>query len=199
MISRRRLLQTGLSLAALPAWAGAANNAASNAAGGAAGGVQNAAPNAPALKAATGPNWAPWTGPTLPLVLPDLAGREQKLSAWRGSVVIVSFWATWCEPCRDELPILSTMAKRHREEGLRLVAVNAGEAPAKISAFLKKTPINGTVLHDRNSAASKKWDAAALPANYLVDRGGTIRYWHLGELDWKSHEIGGVVTRMLRS
>lgn len=219
MISRRRLLQTGLTLAALPAWAGAANNAASNAAAGVgkgpANGAQNGSPNgtpsaaqnaaqnaaqtADALKAATGPNWAPWTGPTLPLVLPDLGGREQKLSAWRGSVVIVSFWATWCEPCRDELPVLSTMAKRHREEGLRLVAVNVGEAPAKISAFLKKTPINGTVLHDRNSAASKKWEAAALPANYLVDRAGTIRFWHLGELNWKSHEIGGVVTRMLRS
>lgn len=208
MISRRRLLQSGLSLAALPAWAFAANNAASNgttnastnatnsAAGNAANGAAN---NAAALKAATGPDWVAWTGPTPPLVLPDLGGREQKLSAWRGSVVIVSFWATWCEPCRDELPVLSTMAKRHREEGLRLIAVNVGEAPAKISAFLKKTPINGTVLHDRNSNASKKWDAAALPANYLVDRAGAIRYWHLGELDWKSHAVGGVVTRMLRS
>jgi thiol-disulfide isomerase/thioredoxin len=179
LISRRRLLQTGLSLAALPGWAHAANEA--------------------PLKTATGPDWAAWTGPTPPLVLPDLGGREQKLSAWRGSVVIVSFWATWCEPCRDEIPLLSTMAKRHREEGLRLVAVNVGEPPAKISAFLKKTPVTGTVLHDRNSTASKKWEAAALPANYLVDRAGTIRYWHLGELDWKSHSVGGVVTRMLRS
>lgn len=179
LISRRRLLQTGLSLAALPRWADAANDA-------------------PA-KAATGPDWVAWTGPTPPLVLPDLGGRERKLSAWRGSVVIVSFWATWCEPCRDELPILSTMAKRHREEGLCLIAVNVGEPPARISAFLKKTPVTGTVLHDRNSAASKKWDAAALPANYLVDRGGTVRHWHLGELDWKSHAVGGVVTRMLRS
>lgn len=179
LISRRRLLQTGLSLAALPCWAGAADDA--------------------APKKATGPDWVPWTAPTPPLILPDLAGREQKLSAWRGSVVIVSFWATWCEPCRDEIPIMSTMAKRHREEGLRLIAVNVGEPPAKISAFLKKTPVTGVVLHDRNSTASKKWDAAALPANYLVDRVGTIRFWHLGELDWKSHAVGGVVTRMLRS
>jgi len=157
LISRRRLLQTGLSLAALPAWAGAANDATNSAKNSAAGNAANGAVNnAAALKAATGPDWVAWTGSTPPLVLPDMGGREQKLSAWRGSVVIVSFWATWCEPCRDELPVLSTMAKRHREEGLRLVAVNVGEAPAKISAFLKKTPINGTVLHDRNSAASKK-------------------------------------------
>lgn len=179
MTSRRRLLQSALSLAALPHWARAATDS--------------------ALKTATGPDWAPWTAPTPPLVLPDLSGREQKLSSWRGNVVIVSFWATWCDPCRDEIPIKSTMAKRHREEGLRLIAVNVGESPAKISAFLKKWPVAGTVLHDRNSTASKKWEAVGLPANYLVDRGGTVRYWHLGELDWKSNSVGGVVTRMLRS
>ena len=78
MFSRRRLLQSGLSLAALPLWARAASDS--------------------ALKTATGPDWAPWTGPTPPLALPDLSGREQKLSAWRGNVVIVSFWATWCDP-----------------------------------------------------------------------------------------------------
>ena len=108
MVSRRLLLQSALSLAALPAWA-------------------RAAASDSALKAATGPDWAPWTAPTPPLVLPDLSGREQKLATWRGNVVIVSFWATWCDPCRDEIPLMSAMAKRHREEGLRLVAVNVGE------------------------------------------------------------------------
>ncbi|QVQ25147.1 TlpA family protein disulfide reductase [Achromobacter deleyi] len=179
MISRRRLLQSGLSLAALPFGARAASDT--------------------ALKTATGPDWAPWTAPTPPLTLPDLSGRERKLSAWRGNVVIVSFWATWCDPCRDEIPIMSTMAKRHREEGLRLVAVNVGESPAKISAFLAKWPVAGTVLHDRNSAASKKWEAVGLPANYLVDRGGSIRYWHLGELDWTSTRVSSVVTKLLRA
>ncbi|CAB3656827.1 MULTISPECIES: TlpA disulfide reductase family protein [Achromobacter] len=178
MISRRRLLESGLLLAALPQWARAADDS--------------------ALKTATGPDWAPWTAPTPPLVLPDLSGREHKLSAWRGSVTIVSFWATWCEPCRDEFPLMSTMVKRHREEGLRMIAVNVGEALGKVSTFLSKIPVAGTVLHDRNSAVSKKWEAIGLPANYLVDRGGSIRYWHLGELDWKSDRVTGVVTRLLR-
>ncbi|MNR58229.1 hypothetical protein D3C85_1791780 [compost metagenome] len=57
----------------------------------------------------------------------------------------------------------------------------------------------GTVLHDRNSTVSKQWQAIGLPANYLVDRGGSVKYWHLGELDWTSTRITGVVTRMLRS
>ncbi|CAB5515328.1 Thiol-disulfide oxidoreductase ResA [Achromobacter anxifer] len=179
MISRRLLLQSGLSLAALPWCARAASD--------------------DALKVATGPDWAAWTAATPPLALPDLAGRERKLSAWRGNVVIVSFWATTCDPCRDEIPLMSAMAKRHREEGLRLVAVNVGDSAAKISAFLAKWPVAGAVLHDRNSSALKAWDAVGLPANYLVDRGGSVRYWHLGQLDWKSDRVSGVVTGMLRA
>ena len=178
MISRRRILQSGLSLLALPVWARAADGA--------------------DLTAATGPQWASWTIATPPLILPDLSGRVQKLSAWRGSVVIVSFWATWCEPCREAIPLMSAMAKRHREEGLRLIAVNVGEPQAKVSAFLAKSSVAGTVLHDRNSVASKKWDALALPANYLVDRTGAVKYWHLGALDWKSERVTSVVTRLLR-
>ncbi|MCZ8385651.1 TlpA disulfide reductase family protein [Achromobacter xylosoxidans] len=180
MVSRRHLLQSALSLVALPGWA-------------------RAAASDSALKAATGPDWAAWTAATPPLVLPDLAGREQKLAAWRGSVVIVSFWATWCDPCRDEIPLMSAMARRHREEGLRLVAVNVGEALGKITTFLAKWPVAGTVLHDRNSSAARQWDAIGLPANYLVDRGGRIRHWHLGALDWQAANVNGVVTRMLRA
>lgn len=180
MVSRRHLLQSALSLVALPGWA-------------------RAAASDSALKAATGPDWAAWTAATPPLVLPDLAGREQKLAAWRGSVVIVSFWATWCDPCRDEIPLMSAMARRHREEGLRLVAVNVGEALGKITTFLAKWPVAGTVLHDRNSIAARQWDAVGLPANYLVDRGGRIRHWHLGALDWQAASVNGVVTRMLRA
>ena len=135
MFSRRHFLQSGLALAALPLAARAASD--------------------DALKSATGPDWAAWTSSTPPLILPDLSGREHKLSAWRGSVVMLSFWATWCDPCRDEIPLMSAMARRHREEGLRLVAVSVGESLAKVSTFLAKWPVAGTVLHDRNSAAAR--------------------------------------------
>ena len=148
MFSRRHFLQSGLALAALPLAARAASD--------------------DALRSATGPDWAAWTSPTPPLILPDLSGREHKLSAWRGSVVMLSFWATWCDPCRDEIPLMSAIARRHRE-GLRLVAVNVGESLAKVSTFLAKWPVAGTVLHDRNSAAAKAWNAVGLPAN-LPDR-----------------------------
>ena len=174
MFSRRHFLQSGLALAALPLAARAASD--------------------DALRSATGPDWAAWTSPTPPLILPDLSGREHKLSAWRGSVVMLSFWATWCDPCRDEIPLMSAIARRHREEGLRLVAVNVGESLAKVSTFLAKWPVAGTVLHDRNSAAAKAWNAVGLPANYLIDRGGAARQWHLGELDWKADRVSGVVT-----
>ena len=81
---------------------------------------------------------------------------------------MLSFWATWCDPCRDEIPLMSAIARRHREEGLRLVAVNVGESLAKVSTFAK-WPVAGTVLRPQQRGG-KAWNAVGLPANYLIDR-----------------------------
>lgn len=179
MITRRQLLQASLALSCAP--------------------LPSLAASDDALKQATGPDWAPWMGPTPPLALPDMGGRTRNLNQFRGNVVIVSFWATWCEPCRAEIPAMSAMAKRHREEGLRLIAVNVGESAQKISAFVAKLPVAGVVLQDRNSTTSKQWDVAGMPGNFLVDRSGTLRFWHLGALDWHAPGINSTVTKLLRA
>jgi len=177
--ARRRLLQAGLALAAAPA--------------------RGAMTSEAALKAATGPGWAAWPGATPPLALPGLDGRRHALADYRGYVVIVNFWASWCEPCRDEIPAMSALARRHREQGLRLLAVNNGEARAKVDAFLARWPVSGTVLHDRNGQALRDWSVAAMPANYLVDRQGRLRRWHLGALDWNASDIAEAALALLRS
>lgn len=178
MITRRQLLQASLALCApLPSLAASDD----------------------AVTLATGPDWAPWTGSTPPLALPDMGGRMRNLNQFRGSVVIVSFWATSCEPCRTEIPAMSAMAKRHREEGLRLITVNLGDATQKISAFVAKQAVAGVVLQDRNGAAAKQWNAVQLPGNYLVDRSGALRFWHLGALDWNAPGINSTVTKLLRA
>lgn len=151
------------------------------------------------LLAATGPDWAVWNGGiTPPLVLPDLQGRPHALSDWRGQVLIVNFWASWCEPCRAEIPAMAALVERHQADGLQLLAVNVGESPQKIAAFLEKFPMPATVLHDRNSTALKAWQVAGMPGNFLVDRYGVLRYWHLGALDWDRAEVGAAVNRLLR-
>lgn len=178
-MKRRSLLWAALSLGALPVAARAA-------------GDQD-------LRAASGKDWAAWQGPTPPLALPDLSGRPHTLASLRGTVVLLNFWASWCDPCRDEIPALSALRRRHYEEGLRLVAVNVAESPQKIAAFLAKWPVAGLVLHDRNSIALKQWHAAGLPANYLIDRAGQLKYWHLGELDWNASQVTAPVTALLRA
>jgi thiol-disulfide isomerase/thioredoxin len=176
-MKRRRLLAGALSLAALPEAARADAD-------------QD-------LRAASGRDWAAWRGPTPPMTLPDLAGTAYSLPRFLGSVVLLNFWASWCEPCRDEIPALAALQDRHRSSGLRLVAVNIGESAARIAEFTARWPITGLVLQDRNSALLKPWRAFAMPANYLIDRAGRLKYWHLGELDWNAAATAPV-TALLR-
>lgn len=184
--SRRRWLQAGLAGAAAPVLLAA--RAAPPMQSTAAVSAEEAA-----LRAATGPGWAAWQGGSTPaLDLPDLQGRPRSLDGFRGNVTIVTFWATWCAPCRQEIPILSALADRYRGKGLRLIAVNDAEAPERIGAFLAKLPIGGLVLHDRNGTAMRDWHVVGMPANFVVDRGGNIRLWHLGKLDWTEAVVSGV-------
>lgn len=182
---RRRLLQAGLAGAAAPVLHAA--RAAAPAQNAAAVSAEEAA-----LRAATGPGWATWRGgPTPALDLPDMQGRLHGLDEFRGSVTIVTFWATWCAPCRQEIPVMSALADRYRDKDLRLIAVNDAEAPERIDAFLARLPINGLVLHDRNGTAMRAWHVVGMPANFVLDRGGRIRLWHLGQLDWTEAVVDG--------
>ena len=150
-----------------------------------------------ALKDATGPNWARWHGETPPFSLPDLDGRHHTLADFAGQVVIVNFWASWCEPCREEIPAMSALARQHGAKGLRVLAINYAESRQKVEAFLERWPVEGIVLLDRNGVAPKPWKVAGMPANYLVDRRGVVRYWHLGALDWTQDRITDPVLKLL--
>jgi len=186
---RRRLLQAGAAGLAVPALPHAFSAQPA---------PQSAAAAEAALKAATGPGWATWKGgPTPSLDLPDLEGHTRGLDEFLGLVVIVNFWATWCEPCQQEIPAMSALADLHAEDGLRLLAVNNGESREKIDAFLEKLQIQGLVLHDRNGTAVRDWKVVGMPANFVVDREGKIRYWHLGALDWAKPAVADPVIALL--
>lgn len=156
-----------------------------------------ATPAETALKAATGPDWGRWQGATPSLSLPDLQGRTHTLDAARGRVIVLSFWASWCEPCRDEFPAMSALAAQWHERGFEIWAVNRAESRARIDEFLARWPIRATVLHDRNGTAARDWQAVAMPANYLIDRSGQVRHWHLGALDWTRPAVLAEVEQLL--
>ncbi len=140
----------------------------------------------------------PWTGgATPPLVLQDLHGRMHRLADYRGKVVLVNFWATWCEPCRDEMPSIERLRQSLAGKPFEVLAVNIGEPLGRIERFLEKMPLGFPMLLDRDTAAAKAWKARVVPATFLVGADGRIRYMHYGELDWSSEPVRKRVAELL--
>ena len=157
----------------------------------AAAGVAAAVLPAAAKAAHTVRAW-PADKPAPPLELTDLDGKPWRLAKQRGRVVVLNFWASWCEPCRAEMPSLELMATRYARDGLVVVSVNYKEAQPVIQRFLDVLPFSLPILLDRDGAATMAWTPRVFPTTVLVDRTGTPRHSVLGELDW-----GGAAAREL--
>ena len=141
----------------------------------------------------------PWTGDaTPPLALQDLAGKLHDLADYRGKVVLVNFWATWCEPCRAEMPSIERLRRSLEGRPFEVLGVNLAEPLSRIEKYVEAMPLGFPLLRDRDSAASKAWKARLLPASYLVGRDGRIRYVAYGELDWSSEPVRKTVSELLQ-
>lgn len=112
--------------------------------------------------------------------LPSRAGDNVSLEQLKGKVVMLNFWASWCGPCRTEMPLLEQMHKRYSSLGFTLVGVNVEANTADAERWLKDTPVSFPVLFDRESKVSKMYDVNAMPSTVFIDRKGNIRYLHRG-------------------
>ncbi len=115
-------------------------------------------------------------GEPLALVAPDLEGRSVDVGAEAGTVRVVDFWATWCEPCKDAMPVLDRMARDLGPRGLRVYGVSVDDDRQAISAFLRDRPVSFSILWDRGAARLSRIDASFMPVTLVVDRRGVIRY-----------------------
>src|SRR5262245_22516137 len=131
----------------------------------------------------------PWTAthPAPPLSLDDLNGKTWDLSALQGRAVLLNFWATWCEPCREEMPSLDALAQRHRGS-LVVLTVNYQESEPGIRRFLERVPLALPVLLDRDGSATKAWTPRVFPTTVLIDRSGRPRHQVVGAVDWTGSE-----------
>ena len=131
------------------------------------------APEAPALAAL-------WQ-----LGFPDDAGRRQPMSQWRGQVVVLNFWASWCVPCREEIPDFVDLRKQFQPSGVEFVGI-AIDNPANVSQFLQRQPVNYPILIGEGAAHSLARllgnPSGALPYTIVLDRDGSIVLSHLGRL-----------------
>lgn len=119
--------------------------------------------------------------PAPSFTLTDLSGKEHSLSDFRGKAVALDFWATWCAPCRKELPDLAEVAKNLESEGIVLLTINA-ESKEKVEKFLKDINISPTVLLDKDKTIMAKYNVQAIPMLFLIDRKGVIKDIHVGLL-----------------
>ena len=137
---------------------------------------------------------AKWSGgKTPPLKLPDAAGSELALAGLRGKIVVVNFWATWCEPCREEMPSLERLRKQMGEQKFEVVAVNVGEAPERVARFTREVPVSFPIVYDREGTAAKSWKVRGYPTSFVLDAQGRIRYYFVGELDWSRSDVVAVI------
>jgi thiol-disulfide isomerase/thioredoxin len=115
-------------------------------------------------------------------------GNALDLSDLRGRVVIVNFWATWCVPCKDELPSLQRLREKMAGKPVEVLTVNYGEMPERVRPFLEKEGLALRVLLDREKDAGRDWRVGGLPMTFVVDAKGRARYSAFGELDWSTGE-----------
>jgi len=107
-------------------------------------------------------------------------GGNFRLSEHRGEVLFINFWASWCGPCRQEMPILDELHQRYQSAGFKVIGITIDEDTSKADAMLKKIPVSFPVLYDAESSVSELFDVDAMPTSVLVDRSGKMRFLHRG-------------------
>jgi len=130
--------------------------------------------------------------------LPDVDGDSHRLSDYRGKVVIVNFWATWCPPCRKEMPSMQRAWERTKDEGILMLAVDVGEDEDTVFAFQGQTPVDFPLLLDQDSAVTTAWPVRGLPTTFVVDTQGRLAYRAVGGREWDDPALLSTVRDLLK-
>lgn len=142
-----------------------------------------ATPRGP-VKTSEGPAAVAEFEPAAPLTLPGMDGKNVSLSDFKGKVVLVDFWATWCDPCKEEIPFLGKMSERLKDKGFVILGASMDEEGDKaVTRFKVKHPIPYTILLNNGERAPKGWVVPGLPTAYLIGRDGTVRKRWFGSKD----------------
>jgi thiol-disulfide isomerase/thioredoxin len=132
-----------------------------------------------------------------PLRLPDLEGEFRDLTDYRGEVVLINFWASWCPPCVREMPSMQQLEDQLRDQGFRILAVNLGESEATIRAFLERVATDFTVLLDPQRVSLEDWRALAYPSSYVIDRKGRMSHSLFGAIEWHEPSVVAQIQELL--
>lgn len=128
----------------------------------------------------------------------DLDGGTVQLEALRGRPVVLNFWATWCPPCREEMPAMQRLYDRHKARGLVLVAVSLDADPALVPPYVKASKLTFPIALDPKAEVGNKYGVRALPSSFVVDKHGKMTALALGPRVWDNDASHALVDALLR-
>lgn len=112
--------------------------------------------------------------------LRDLSGQPVTMASLRGRVVLVDFWASWCEPCAEEMPVLERLHQQYRGQGLTIIGVSIDRDAANVRQFVQRHPVTFPIVHDGSQQVAGRYGPPRMPSSYIIDRNGIVRHVHAG-------------------
>jgi thiol-disulfide isomerase/thioredoxin len=137
-------------------------------------------------------------GPAPNFTLKSLGGKNLKLSEMTGNVVLINFWASWCGPCREDMPLLNALHKKYAPLGFTVLGVNVEEDVDGAMSFLKNVPVDFPILLDNTNKVSKQYKVVAMPTTVVVDRDGNMRYLHEGYKPGDEKKYRQMIKKLVR-
>ena len=137
--------------------------------------------------------------PAPSLQLPVHGGGSIDLAEHRGKVVLVNFWASWCPPCRKEMPSMNRLMAHLKGRPFLILGVNEGETPEEIAAFIEKVPVDFPILLDGEGSQLKPWQVFAFPTSYVVDKQGRLSLGLFGSIEWDSPDAVAQLEKLLNA
>ena len=124
--------------------------------------------------------------------------QTEDLQRYKGQVIYVDFWASWCGPCAKSFPFLNEMHQQLKDQGLQIVGVNLDENLDDAKAFLAKYPASFSVVTDESKQCAKDFEVKAMPSSYIIDRKGIVHHIHLGFRPGEAKEVRRIVEKLLK-
>lgn len=129
--------------------------------------------------------------------LPSTGQNNIKLSNYKGKVVYLDFWASWCGPCKKTFPWMNEMQKKYGKDGFQIVAINVDKQKVDADKFLATAPAEFTILLDPDGNVAKTFDLQGMPSSFIIDRNGTVRIAHRGFKDGNAEELEGEIKKLV--
>ena len=138
------------------------------------------------------------SGPAPQFALGAKGGSTINLGQYKGQVVMLNFWASWCGPCRQEMPLLEDIYKKYNKLGFTLVGVNVEPDSKAADDWLKATPVTFPVVYDKDSKVSRLYDVSGMPSTVIIDRKGNLRFLHHGYKPGDEGEYINSIRQLIR-